>query len=53
MNKLLCEYCGEELSQDDIIILVKTQGRKVDNVATCCRGKCHDELEKQKNIRRL
>lgn len=48
MNKLVCEYCGKELSQDDIILLVKTQVQKVVNVATCCRGECHDELEKQK-----
>lgn len=48
MDNLVCKYCGKELSKEEIILLVKTQGQKVVDVLTCCRGECHDELEKQK-----
>lgn len=48
MNKLICEKCAKELKKSDIIILVKDNGMKVVDVLTSCRGKCHDELERER-----
>ncbi|MGH4050003.1 MAG: hypothetical protein ACREVX_01415 [Clostridium sp.] len=50
MGNLVCEKCGKTLSKDDIILLIKTKEQQVIDVTTCHRGKCHDELEKEKRL---
>lgn len=50
MNNLVCEKCGKLLTKDDIILLIKTKKQQIIDVNTCCRGKCHDELEQEKRL---
>lgn len=45
MNKIYCYKCGKELD-DDIIITIKDNSQKIVDVDTCCRGNCHNLLEK-------
>ena len=51
-NNLICELCGKVLSEDidkGIILLVKSKNQKVINVRICCRGNCHNTLERVAN----